>query len=324
MARRAPASAPSQARRPPRTRTTRDWAQAVPGLTRVGAEWVGPCPLCGGDDRFRVSERGAYCRQCLPDGKNTVRFKELIAAVFPDAEPPPKPRPKPNPGKRPTAEIGLEAWTASVNAERTPVRAYITGRKAWPPFYEIPESIRWIPAAAAPRDMWLPKHFAGAALFMFGDGSGFKGVMAEGLSASGRRGLDRWRRTFGPIKGNFFAIEARKDGLMTVITEGPLTALAAHVMADGAAVRAAGGTNLAGIMPDGPALIVVEDDSSGRVAAEKAWKPGSGHRTAFCQDGDALDELARMVTKATDAADGDEDAAWAAIIGVFTRPEKIA
>ena len=52
------------------------------GLRRVGREWHGPCPLCGGDDRFRVIPNGMFfCRRCLPDGKDKDRFKELLKAV---------------------------------------------------------------------------------------------------------------------------------------------------------------------------------------------------------------------------------------------------
>lgn len=36
------------------------------GLKRAGQEWVGPCPICGGDDRFGVNTRkGQFlCRRC--------------------------------------------------------------------------------------------------------------------------------------------------------------------------------------------------------------------------------------------------------------------
>ncbi len=39
-----------------------------------GGEWAGPCPLCGGEDRFRVwptppdGKPGAWCRQCQAGG----------------------------------------------------------------------------------------------------------------------------------------------------------------------------------------------------------------------------------------------------------------
>ena len=46
-----------------------DWLAAVPGLQRVGSEHHGPCPACGGEDRFRVLDDGAaFCRQCAPEG----------------------------------------------------------------------------------------------------------------------------------------------------------------------------------------------------------------------------------------------------------------
>jgi Zinc-binding domain of primase-helicase len=38
--------------------------------TTRGGEWAGPCPFCGGRDRFRVQpEKGLwFCRQCSPNG----------------------------------------------------------------------------------------------------------------------------------------------------------------------------------------------------------------------------------------------------------------
>lgn len=39
-------------------------------LRRTGKEYCGPCPLCGGDDRFRVwpQRSRAWCRQCKAIG----------------------------------------------------------------------------------------------------------------------------------------------------------------------------------------------------------------------------------------------------------------
>ena len=59
------------------------------GLERRGKEWVGPCPLCGGQDRFQVypSKRDGTaafnCRQCLgkendPSGGH---FKDLVGIL---------------------------------------------------------------------------------------------------------------------------------------------------------------------------------------------------------------------------------------------------
>ncbi len=58
------------------------------GLQRRGEELVGPCPACGGEDRFRVTARGGFfCRQCCPDGSGMEavrRIHEAAGFSFPD------------------------------------------------------------------------------------------------------------------------------------------------------------------------------------------------------------------------------------------------
>jgi len=39
---------------------------AVPLRKVASNEWAGPCPKCGGDDRFHVTRDFAFCRQCWP------------------------------------------------------------------------------------------------------------------------------------------------------------------------------------------------------------------------------------------------------------------
>ena len=59
--------------------TQAEWIAAVPGLRRVGNEYHGACPNCGGDDRFRVLDDGAaFCRQCSPTG---AEFPTLLHAA---------------------------------------------------------------------------------------------------------------------------------------------------------------------------------------------------------------------------------------------------
>lgn len=40
--------------------------QATTLINVSGSEWAGPCPKCGGDDRFHVKADGWFCRQCQP------------------------------------------------------------------------------------------------------------------------------------------------------------------------------------------------------------------------------------------------------------------
>ena len=70
---------PPPARRSERP-TAEEWRAACPGLQRHGDEWHGPCPACGGDDRFRVLPDGsAFCRQCAPAGGKP--FADLLRAA---------------------------------------------------------------------------------------------------------------------------------------------------------------------------------------------------------------------------------------------------
>ena len=75
----------------------------MPGLKRAGKQWQGPCPNCGGTDRFRVLVDGKFfCRQCCPDGRDPQAMKAILAAA------------------------GLEASQAN-----TPPRAEVTGLSDW-------------------------------------------------------------------------------------------------------------------------------------------------------------------------------------------------
>lgn len=48
------------------------------GLKRKGSEYCGPCPLCGGKDRFHVRKDGVFgCRQC-GDASRAKLFKEVM------------------------------------------------------------------------------------------------------------------------------------------------------------------------------------------------------------------------------------------------------
>ena len=56
-----------------------------------GGEWQGPCPACGGDDRFHVwpeqnEGKGAYwCRGCGKTGDNIQYLRDFCGLSFRDA-----------------------------------------------------------------------------------------------------------------------------------------------------------------------------------------------------------------------------------------------
>ena len=67
-----------------------EWATRL-DLARKGGEWCGPCPVCGGTDRFHVrsGSTGARvgCRGCIdgePPHVRSERFGRVLRATFPE------------------------------------------------------------------------------------------------------------------------------------------------------------------------------------------------------------------------------------------------
>lgn len=77
----------------------RDEAEAIPiedaaltldilsGLKRMGVEYTGPCPQCGGNDRFSINTRkGLFlCRQCNGKGGSVALVMFVRGCTFPQA-----------------------------------------------------------------------------------------------------------------------------------------------------------------------------------------------------------------------------------------------
>ena len=123
------------------THRAAEWLAALEAaggpLRRTGAgAWNGPCPLCGGRDRFHLRERegGALvgCRQCIdgqPSGR--ARFGELVRLLWPDPREnrarntPESANPTPPPGRGihralPEGHRGRPESPASVGGQRGP------------------------------------------------------------------------------------------------------------------------------------------------------------------------------------------------------------
>ena len=68
-----------------------DWLAALRGQgwqgKKVGQEWVGPCPLCGGDDRFHVKEGTDV--PVLASCRKGCSFEDILKKVSPDGSPGP-------------------------------------------------------------------------------------------------------------------------------------------------------------------------------------------------------------------------------------------
>ena len=93
-----------------------------------GSEYAGPCPWCGGEDRFRVwpyaDRPGYWCRQCGKKGDDIqylmehdrLRFREACARVGRLIDERPCPGPQPPPKPPPLATPPGEVWQAQARA----------------------------------------------------------------------------------------------------------------------------------------------------------------------------------------------------------------
>ena len=247
--------------------SVKEWATAL-NLKRRGREYVGPCPGCGGQDRFHVKPvpQGALvgCRGCLdgqPKNLRNRRFGELLRTTWPEryrrssfCSPPPRqkaaPAPKPKQAPAPSP-LPQRLWAASVPADATLARQYLANRFAWPPpgiGPDLPADVRWLAKERAPQPdpaaKWfcLPPTCAGAIFFAWRSVSGaLQAVSLESLQMDGSRPEQRWRRTFGSRKGSTFTAHGATGGLLR-LCEGEVDALALAIQVRAGVVRAVGGT----------------------------------------------------------------------------------
>jgi hypothetical protein len=155
----------------------------IEGLRRAGVERVGPCPRCGGDDRFGINPRkGVFgCRKCGAAGDGIALVMHVRQVSFPEAlDWLCGPRQEISAAERAERAQAAEAnrqaraaeaaryraravadarrvWSAGVAADGTAVRDYLTRRGIDPALYSrLAPALRFHPA--------LP--------YMTGDGKG--------------------------------------------------------------------------------------------------------------------------------------------------------
>ena len=60
-----------------------DFAQRYTQLRQISraGEFAGPCPRCGGEDRFHVKDQRFYCRQCYPRGGDVIDLVQILHNV---------------------------------------------------------------------------------------------------------------------------------------------------------------------------------------------------------------------------------------------------
>ena len=90
-------------------------------LSKGGNELKGPCPVCGGKDRFSVKKDArdgsglVYCRHCDPGQRNPAAFKAIMEAAGFSLDPrAPRRPPKPyKPVRRVVATNDEPSWYAA-------------------------------------------------------------------------------------------------------------------------------------------------------------------------------------------------------------------
>ena len=147
-----------------------EW-EAAAGLKRRGRERVGPCPRCGGTDRFHVKEGRdgqpvVGCRGCIdgrPKEERDQRFKEVLGIVFPRVKErrfEPRPWPGPRLQRAPAARraaptesqriaYAQRVWAASEpipQDDKHPGRRWLARRNLWWPGLDLPAGVRYCPS----------------------------------------------------------------------------------------------------------------------------------------------------------------------------------
>ncbi len=301
------------------------WADKL-SLRKVGAEYHGPCPLCGGTDRFHVRAKADgtglfHCRHC---GDAPDFFPDVMRDVWGWFAKDPAPRSRPTPRSRPdtpprapvtSATSASDWWAKAMPADRTPAHNYLTRtRTVWPPRdVPLPRDVRWLPRAHFPAwqpDMVPPPGATGCILFGYRDAGGsLIGVSAEALTMHGDLLTPRWRRTFGRKAGGTFTAHVGTNTHRLVVCEGEVTALACRWFYDDATVRATGGTaglTLAAchgfLRPDAHVTIDTDGDDPGRLCATdllfalRRRGVTHAHRRRRDRHRDAADDLRSEVT----------------------------
>lgn len=249
---------------PPAARPTiEEWRSALPDLRRAGKDWIGPCPLCGGDDRFRVGPHGAYCRQCCPSGG--PRYGALVRAVFGDSRMPERSQPAP-PAKTTssTQPYALRIVRESAQIAGTLAERYLAKRGLGD---ANAAALRFHPAVRT-RDGTFPAMIAPVR-----PDHGAEPVACNCTLLAdngGKAPVQPSKRSYGPVGQGAAYLGATPQGAI-VVAEGVENALAAAlIVGEGYPVSTAGTGNLANWRPPpwcDRAILFADGDAAGRAAA---------------------------------------------------------
>jgi hypothetical protein len=259
-------------------------------LKKAGGEWVGPCPRCGGRDRFSVNTKKQLwnCRGCNKGGDvvglwqhaGGATFGEAVAALSGEERTSFKPSRRKldcdgRDGHRqqekarwlwaqrqPLAASVGETYLREARGYRGPLPATLGFLR---PFKEYPPSIIAafaMPEEAEPGVLRAPTDFNSVQL------------IALKPDGSGKASVEIQKRTIGAHKGVPIVVAPANDLLAISIHEGIEDALSAHE-ATGLGAWASGGANfMPGLADAIPGYVecvtvVAHNDEAGRIGARE-------------------------------------------------------
>jgi len=198
------------------------WAGQQLATRPTATEVKGPCPVCGGTDRFWINQTGSHCRHCKEQPgyprewykallQELGLFNNLVGSSYTPIQeskttiqlPPVISRAKSQKATHGNGHFNydpVELWNISSLAPHTPAETYLREyRQCWPEHEPLPLSTRWIPresysrlknsAGTGPNKYpELPPNSAGALLFVYVSSNGQPvGIGTVALSTLGRR-----------------------------------------------------------------------------------------------------------------------------------------
>jgi hypothetical protein len=303
-----PADLIDQARRTPIERVVEQHGLR---LKRSGAELVGACPRCGGQDRFAINWRKQLfnCRGCNAKGDAIALEQHITSCSFAEAierlsgerisRAPPSPindRPRPIATAQGNVDAGddrmaaaLALWAAGVDPRGTLVERYLASRWLDLDSDIAGEVIRWHPGA-------------GAMLALFRD------IRTDEPRAVSRTYLDKdarkiERRFLGPVGGCAIKLDADDAVLSGLhIGEGVESAMAARQlkMRPCWALGSKGAIGAFQVLAGVESLTILAEPDAERETEACAFRWHSAGREVFFLDavggGDANDVLLRRGT----------------------------
>ena len=215
------------------------YRSVCPDAKRVGSEWTGPCPVCGGDDRFWINMRTGSlgCRGCSPGRKNPKAYQRVLRALGLGGKPAIQhqriltAREKADKhDRRRRIHAAQQLWHHAGTAAGTPVETYLVmHRTVWPGDRPLPDSIRWLPRSSMGRTgRGMPQGAVGVMICAYTTVEAhLNAVSMEALRQNGMRPGNRWRRTFGVRRGAGALFRIGQPTDMSVhVAEGEVSAIA--------------------------------------------------------------------------------------------------